>query len=174
MNGCSNSIWCVFLYVRGEFSHGDGRRPESSWHQLRWDAEHTQVELRQHVLCCSLLVPHSCWMSVWRTLMTGTPESCVTLHGLHQFPTLKRAAGAAGWKCGFVMSGVLWLCPSDPSLTPTGMQTAPNRFAVTPWSMRIPITDWCASWRRRCLVWKISSTPRAWVTSLRVRGHSLC
>lgn len=116
-----------------------------------------------------------------------TKVLCVThvfLSGLHQFHTSNTLHELQNrvdlWcqvdcecVCVCVSSLACFCMSNDPSLLPTGTQTVPNRFAVTLWSMRIPTTDWCASWRRRCLVWKISSTPRAWVTSLRVRDHVL-
>lgn len=108
---------------------------------------------------------------------------CIFLCSLHQFhisSTLHELQPQcqAAESCGCVLlGGIVSVCVSvtcvsmliDPSLIPTGTQTAQNRFAVTLSSMRIPTTDWCVNWRRRCLVWKIYSTPRAWVTSLRVR-----
>ena len=184
-----------FDCVRGEFAHCDGSCPESSWHQLRWDPQHTQVECRPHALRCIFFLPRSCWMCLWRTLMPVRPTCCVIhvfLSGLHQFHTSNtttfssrsarlqncvdvrcQADCESECACLFVSSLPCVNMLNDPSLIPTGTQTAPNRFAVTLWSMKIPTTDWCASWRRRCPVWKTSSMPRAWVTSLRVRDHLL-
>lgn len=50
-----------------------------------------------------------------------------------------------------------------------GMRTGLNRSVVMPWSMKILITVWCVNWKKRWDVWRTSSMPRAWVTSLRVR-----
>lgn len=54
-------------YVRGEFSHCDGGCSQSSWHQLWWDPQHTQVESRQHVLPVSFLclLGHLCEHAQW-------------------------------------------------------------------------------------------------------------
>ncbi len=82
----------VFLdCVRGEFSHCDGSRPESSWHQLRWDPQHTKVESRLHISCCIVFLPHSCAVWLRRTLMLLRSKCCliqIFLSTFHQFQTL--------------------------------------------------------------------------------------
>ncbi len=152
----------VFLHrVRGEFSHCDGSSPEPSWHQLRWDPQHTQVE-RRHLLLH--LFPPTPLLNV---ALKGTDASQTkVLHNtrfpqwlasVSQFHTLHELQYKATESCGFVISGgfvnvcvcvclfvssLTWVStPNDPSLLPTGTQTVPNRFAVTLWSMRIPTTD---------------------------------
>lgn len=154
---------------------------------------HSGRDLTTHLLlCCIFFPPTQLLYAVWRTLMPATPACCV-IHVLPQrlasvshfkHPSRVTVTGCRiVWMCN-IGEGDLGLCVclfvssltwvsmlNDPSLTPTGTPIAPNRFAVTLWSMRIPTTDWCVSWRRRCLAWKISSVRRAWVTSLRVREH---
>lgn len=64
----------------------------------------------------------------------------------------------------------VWAAP--PFLLPTGTQTGLSRSTVTQWSMKIPTSGWCASWRRRCRVWKLCCLPRAWERGLKVRLRS--
>lgn len=52
--------------ARWEFPHGHGSCPESCWHQLWWNPQHSQVVNRQRVVCCISSFPHRCWMHLWR------------------------------------------------------------------------------------------------------------
>lgn len=150
-------------------------------------------DLTTHLLlCCIFFPPTQLLYAVWRTLTPATPACCVinvlpqrlasvshikhpsrvTVTGCRIVWMFNVGEGDLGLCVCLFVSSLTWVSMlNDPSLTPTGTPIAPNRFAVTLWSMRIPTTDWCVSWRRRCLAWKISSVRRAWVTSLRVREH---
>lgn len=80
-----------------------------------------------------------------------------------QTSTTRRPSAHSGGKC---TRRLLDFCSDWRAVTlhlsTTGTQTGPNRSTVMQWSMRIPTTDWCESWKRRCPVWKTSSLPRAW------------
>lgn len=90
-----------------------------------------------------------------------------------QTSTMRRPSAHSGGKC---TRRLLDFCSDWRAATlhlpNTGTQTGPNRSTVTQWSMRIPTTDWCENWKRRCPAWKTSSLPRARPRSWTVRVHS--
>jgi len=171
-----------FLHcARGEFSDSNGCCPESSWHQLRWDPQHTQVESSS--ASATDCPPTQLMHMALKVTGTSEPKCCIIHIFLSVFLQFHTSNTFTSSSCsirrqhpGCVMSGELYVCVLSSPLSPewacsmclsfvsSGTLTEPNRFAAMLSSTRIPTTDWCVSWRRKCLAWKISSMPRAWVT----------